>query len=361
MPTWGEILVELQTTPAVGRASPFDVVRRKYLNQLRAHTGRNVVLYATKWTQGGGDPALTSINAGDVQGFMEVMHGLNPTEGLDIVLHSPGGSAEATEAIVQYVRSKFNDVRVIVPHAAMSAATMLACAANRVVMGKHSFLGPIDPQFILQSETGVRAFAAHAIIEQFRQAQKECSIDPKLLPSWLPILRMYGPALLVQCQLATKLSKTLVSQWLAQYMFAGLADAAQRADKVADTLADHGQFMSHGRFLGRDQIKNLDIVVDELEVDQDLQEAVLSVFHAATHCLNATATVKIIENHLGKAFINADLNAGMAGLRLAPIPIAPIPTIPPGPPAPPGPGPGGPNPSPSAPGVSPPPAGPAKP
>ena len=348
MPTWGEILEELQTTQPVGRVSPFDIVRRKYLNQLRAHTGRNVVLYATKWTQGGGDPGLTSINAGDIQGFMEVMHGLNPAEGLDIILHSPGGSPEATESIVQYIRSKFNDVRVIVPHAAMSAATMLTCAANRVVMGKHSFLGPIDPQMILQTETGLRAVAAHAIIEQFKLAQQECR-DPKLLPSWLPILRMYGPALLVQCQLATKLSKSLVAQWLAQYMFAGLPDAAQRAEKTAETLANHEHHLSHGRFLGRDQVKALDIVVADLEDDQPMQDAVLSVFHAATHSLTATATVKIIENHLGKAFINADLNAAVAGLRFAPIGIRPTPTLPVPPP-----GPGQPPPGPSLPAPTPP-------
>src|SRR5262249_51347989 len=126
MPTWGEILDELKATPAgPGDVSPLDIVRRKYLKQLRDHTGRNAVLYAVNWTQGGASPALTSINPGDVQGFMEVMHGLSSNQGLDIVLHSPGGSPEATESIVKYVRSKFTDVRVIVPHAAMSAATML--------------------------------------------------------------------------------------------------------------------------------------------------------------------------------------------------------------------------------------------
>ncbi len=79
-----------------------------------------------------------------MQGFMEVIRGL-PGDGLDLVLHSPGGSAEATEGLVTYIRSKYDNVRVIVPHLAMSAATMLACSANRILMGKHSYLGPIDP------------------------------------------------------------------------------------------------------------------------------------------------------------------------------------------------------------------------
>ncbi len=100
------------------------------------------------------EPDVISINAEDMQGFMECIHGLKGEGCWILIVHSPGGSAEATEAIVNYVRSKFSNVRVFVPHAAMSAATMLACSGNSIVMGKHSFLGPIDPQFIVQSDVG---------------------------------------------------------------------------------------------------------------------------------------------------------------------------------------------------------------
>lgn len=311
MPTWGEILQELQQTPAVpGRPHPCDVVRRKYLAQLAAYTKRSVILYATKWTQGGSgaDPDVTSLSIEDVQGFMEVVRNL-PSGGLDLVLHSPGGSPEATEAIVKYLRSKFDDIRVFIPHAAMSAATMLACSANRIVMGRHSFLGPIDPQFIMQTEVGRSAIPAHAIIEQFRLAQKECR-DPALLPSWLPILRQFGPALIVQCKLAMQLSEELVSQWLEKYMFAGKPTAKASADNAAKQLADHGQFKSHGRFLARDEIRALEILVDDLESDQNLQDGVLSVYHAMTHTMLATPVVKVIENHLGKSFLKQHIPQG---------------------------------------------------
>jgi hypothetical protein len=339
MPTWGGILQELQATPATpGGPSPLDVVRRKYLKQLADHTKRNVILYASKWTQGGADPDLVSLNAEDMQGFMEVVHGLSSAAGLDLVLHSPGGSAEATEAIVKYLRSKFTDIRVVVPHAAMSAATMLACSANSVVMGKHSFLGPIDPQLITQTDGVRRAVAAHAIIEQFRLAQKECR-DPTLLPSWLPILRQYGPALIVQCQFQIDLSKKLVSEWLAKYMFAGSANANEKAADTANKLADHGEFKSHGRFLSREEVKGLNIVVSDLESDQAFQDAVLSTFHAATHTMSATPTAKIIENHLGKAFIKTQITLPTFFPQMIPQmipsgpPAAPPPVMPPpGPP-----------------------------
>jgi hypothetical protein len=305
--SWGDVLKELQQATASGQplppgVSPFDLVRRRYLTSLSEATKRNTILYATKWTQAPSDPDSVSIVPEDLQGFMEVLSDLEPDKALDLVLHSPGGSAESAESIVKYVRSHFKDVRVIVPHAAMSAATMLACAANRIVMGTHSFLGPIDPQFIMQMETGRIAVAAHAILAQFVLAKKECA-DPSLLPAWIPMLRQYGPALLVQCQLAQDLSHSLVAEWLEQYMLKDLRDAKTKAEAAATALSDHSQFKSHGRFIDRKQARDIGLIVDDLEADTAVENATLGLFHSTTHTFNATAAVKLLENHRGRAFI----------------------------------------------------------
>lgn len=336
MPTWGEILKELATLMPGGGGppqgpSPFDIVRRKYLKQLHDRTGRCVIVYATKWTQPGAPPDAVSITPEDMEGFMEVVHGL-PGDSLDLVLHSPGGSAEVAESLVIYLRSKFRDVRVIVPHAAMSAASMLACSAERIVMGKHSFLGPIDPQLAVPvgGGGGVMLVPAHAIREQFEMAKKECKADPSLLPCWLPILQQYGPALIVKCQLLHELSQSLVTEWLSKYMFQGQPDAEKRAKKIAEALAAHGTFKTHGRFLSRDYVKNLGLVVEDLEADQQLQDAVLSVFHATQHTLGATNTVKLIENHEGKAYIRQFMLALPPPFAMQ---LGPQPGPPPGPPA----------------------------
>jgi len=312
--------------------SAFDIVRRKYLTALHRQTGRNVILYASKWTQWtpGIEPEVISIVVEDIQGFMEVMHGLG-TEPLDMVIHLPGGSAEATEALVSYIRSKFDDVRIFVPHVAMSAATMLACSANRIVMGKHSFLGPIDPQFIVQGDLGRFAVAAYAIEEQFALAKQECQ-NPALLPAWLPILRQYGPALIVQCKLARGLSESLVADWLERYMLPASTTRRAIALQIAASLADHSKFKSHSRFIDRNAVKGFGLVVDDLEADQGLQDAVLSVFHATAHTFNGSPTVKIIENHLGKAFIkSAQAQVIMQRQPLGATPPGPGAT-PPGPP-----------------------------
>lgn len=306
MPSWSEILAELQQTQSQIGQPPFDVVRRKYLALLNRNTKRNVILYATSWTQPRPiDPTFTSITDEDVQGFMEVVKGLKGDK-LDLILHSPGGSGDAGAAIVSYLRSKFKDIRVIVPQAAMSAACMISCAGNTIVMGKHSSLGPIDPQMILKTQLGVRYVPAQAILDQFELAKTECQ-DPKKLGSWAPILVQYGPALLIESQNALKSSESIVSNWLEAYMFAhlGTRKAKNLAKKTAKQLANHQYFKSHSYHINREEARSFGLIIEDLEKKQKFQDLVLSVFHSTTHTFDGTPAVKIIENHKGRAFIKA--------------------------------------------------------
>jgi hypothetical protein len=198
----------------------------------------------------------------------------------------------------------------------MSAATMIACAADEIVLGKHSFLGPIDPQLILTTPLGQRMVPAENILEQFEQAKKECQ-DPLKLGAWLPMLNQYGPDLLITCNNARALSKKLVRGWLENWMFNGDRDRKTRARRIADWLSDHSYFKSHGRHIPRQELEKKKLRILPLEKDQALQDLVLSVFHATPHTFNATAAVKILENHLGKAFIK------QAQTMLVPVPGPP--------------------------------------
>ena len=303
MPIWSEILAELDAMAQPGQSIDFDGVRRKYLVALHTHSQRNVILYASDWLQAAARKDSV-INDEDLQGLMEVCSKLKG-DGLDLILHSPGGSVEAAEAIVSYLRSRFpRDIRVIVPQLAMSAATMIACAADKIVMGEHSFLGPTDPQFRLVTPTGTRYVPALAILRQFDQAQKAYR-DRAKSAVWRPMLPQYGPDLLVQCETVCRLSQELVETWLGQYMFRFYdnPEQEQHAKQIAKWLLDGGDFKSHSRHIPRAKLKAQGLLVEDLETDHEFQDLSLSVFHATTHTFANTPTAKIIENHLGQAFI----------------------------------------------------------
>jgi len=300
MPTWGQLLGEIRTQIQGGDQQAFDTIRNKYLKELSDFTGRDTIIYATRWTSGDAPPNLVSITDEDIHAFMEAVSGLK-SENLDLIIHSGGGSAEATDAIVSYLRQKFKHIRIIVPQAAMSAGTMLSCSADIIVMGKQSSIGPIDPQFILQTAVGVQAIPAHAILEQFKKAQEDCATNPKNLNSWLPMLSQYGPALLVRCQDQIDFGKELVGNWLKEYMFKG--EESGIPDKIAEYLSNHGNFKTHGKHIGIEKAKEIGLKIEQLEDNQDFQDKVLSAFHATMHAFGSTNTAKIIANQNGNCYL----------------------------------------------------------
>jgi ATP-dependent protease ClpP protease subunit len=292
MPSWHDLASELAQT-----GSAHDVVRRKYLRRLHLLTKRNVILYYSGWLQKPGMSG-TQVNDADKNGFMSVIHGLDRTKGLDLILHTPGGEVAATESLVDYLRSMFGkDIRAVVPQLAMSAGTMIACSCREILMGKHSSLGPIDPQYF--------GMPAHGVVEEFKRAFEEIKTDTAKIPVWQPIIAKYHPTLIGECEKAIKWASDVTKEWLRSGMLAGDPDVAAKADSIVKELSDHALMLSHSRHLSAEKCEAIGLKVVRLENEQKLQEAFLSVHHACVHTMSATAAIKMIENHNGVASILA--------------------------------------------------------
>lgn len=293
-----------------------DIIRRRYLKELHEYTGRDTIVYATAFTSKKLPDIpnfLISITSEDIQGFMSALHGLNG-ESLDLVLHSPGGSLEAAEQIVGYLRGKYKHIRAIVPQNAMSAATMIACACDTILMGKHSAIGPIDPQITFPTRSGHFTAPAQAILDEFERARSEIIANPAVAPLWVSKMRDYPPGLLNMCQSTIALSIEKVAEWLAKYMFAGETNADEKALAIAHWLGDANVHKTHGRPISIDKAKSKGMRVDELETDQVLQEKVMAVFHATLATLEVTQCMKFVENHNGKGwFVNVQIEKHPAG------------------------------------------------
>ena len=296
MPNWSEVLNEIRNVDAklISQSAP-DQVRRKYLKNLFEKTGRNTVAYYSCWLS---KPNIEGIhiNDEDKNGFMMAVHELDRSVGLDLILHTPGGELHATESIIHYLHQMFgDDIRVIVPQIAMSGGTLIACSSEQILMGAHSNLGPIDPQ--------LQGVPAYGVIEEFRTAAAEIKEDPSKVHVWNPILSKYHPTFLSQCQNAIEHSSEVAQSYLEKVMFKGIPDRMKIAKKIVKGLTDYSGNKSHARHIHIDECKALGLKVLELESDQELQELVLTVHHAFIHTLMNTPSVKITENHLGRALI----------------------------------------------------------
>lgn len=298
MPNWGEVLNEINThttTRANEARSAVDVIRRKYLSELRTFTGRNIIAYYSGWLQKPGVEG-SEINDDDKNGFMMAIHGLECERGLDLILHTQGGGIAATESIIDYLHRKFkNDIRVIVPQIAMSAGTMIACSGKSILMGKQSNLGPIDPQ--------LRGIPAHGVVEEFKRAHEEILKDPSKLSVWQFILQKYHPTFLSECENAISLSEEFVLENLIKVMFNNKRGARTKAKRIVEYLTAYKERKTHGRHVNLDECKDIGLRIEELESNQNLQDLVLTIHHCYMHTLANTQAFKIIENDRGAAMV----------------------------------------------------------
>ena len=123
VPNWSEILKEMEDCK---RVDALDYIRRNYLKRLSDITGRNTIAYYSAFLQKFDNNQL-SINDNDKNGFMTVIHKMDRSQGLDLILHTPGGDLAAAESIVDYLKVMFgHNVRAIIPQIAMSAGTMIS-------------------------------------------------------------------------------------------------------------------------------------------------------------------------------------------------------------------------------------------
>ena len=292
MPNWDDVLREILSAP---RKDSISAVRQKYICDLHENTGRNVIAYYSGFLQRD-EGSFLGINDDDINALMNVIHGMDRSKGLDLILHTPGGSVAATEAIVEYLWSMFDrDIRAIIPQIAMSAGTMIACSCREIIMGKQSSLGPIDPQF--------SNIPAHGVIEEFQTAIEQISLNPDSLPIWQIILGKYPPTFVGECQKAVEMANEVVTDWLTGNMFLADKDASEKAKNIVEKLTDHAKMKTHSRHISTLKCIEIGLNILKLEADQSLQEIVLTTHHAYMHTFDQTNAVKIIENHLGKTMI----------------------------------------------------------
>lgn len=93
-----------------------------------------------------GIPLSRYISIEDSEEVLRAIRLTPPDVPIDLILHTPGGLVLATEQIARALIRHKAKVTVYVPHYAMSGGTMLALAADEIVMDENAVLGPVDPQ-----------------------------------------------------------------------------------------------------------------------------------------------------------------------------------------------------------------------
>jgi len=113
-----------------------------------------------------GFPIMRYIDINDAEEVMRAVRLTDDNVPIDFIIHTPGGLVLPTDQIASALLSHPSKVTVFVPHYAMSGGTLIALAADEIVMAPNAVLGPIDPQI-----NGLPAASILSVLEQKRPAQ----------------------------------------------------------------------------------------------------------------------------------------------------------------------------------------------
>lgn len=142
------IFIILTSLQPVLKQRWLETSRRKLIAQIERKRGSRVILLAHRQETMSflGFPIMRYIDVNDSEEVIRAIHLTDPSVPIDIVLHTPGGLVLAATQIALAINRRKGKVTAIVPHYAMSGGTLIALAADEIVISDHAVLGPVDPQ-----------------------------------------------------------------------------------------------------------------------------------------------------------------------------------------------------------------------
>lgn len=263
--------------PDLFESSIFDLIDDR-ARQLEAALDSDVVFY-----HGGLFPSYFRV----FRDFIEEVKDESDEERdtISVVLRTGGGSAEVTERMVAVLRKHYQTVNFVVPDVAMSAGTIFCLSGDKIYMDYASSLGPVDPQ--VPSPDGTGDFVpAMGYLDKVAELTRK----GQLQPADVVLLKSLDLAKLALFEQARDLSIDLLKEWLVKYKFKDWshhrttnsgapvtgAEKRDRAKKIAEDLADHRKWRSHGRNLDVEKLNDLRIEIDDYSDDATLRTAIRS-------------------------------------------------------------------------------------
>ncbi len=238
---------------------------RKSINEIREIRQRPLVCYLANVVNSK-IQAPTSIDNNDDLPFSEMLSLIpNNEKSLDIILITPGGSAQQVAMFVEKLRPRFENVAFILPNIAMSAGTIFVMSGDEIIMDARAHIGPIDPQIPDKNGRYVPAQAILTLIDDIK-SRGEKLLKRGQNPPWtdLQILRQIDGKEIGNAISASDYSIELVETYLLNFKFKHWhthsssakpvtdEEKQKRAHEIAKLLCDHSTWKTHSRGINRD-------------------------------------------------------------------------------------------------------------
>lgn len=232
---------------------------------------------------------------------------------IDIYLETPGGSGEASEEIVNYLRAHFNNVSFVISGEAKSAGTILALSGDEILMTETGSLGPIDAQMRI----GRTVVSAYDYTEWVNEKRKEAEEQKRLNPFDATMIAQISPGELVGVFHSLKFAEDLVVDWLIKFKFKNWNETETRkipvtpemkrtrALEIVQELINHAKWRSHGRSIKINDLEEIKLKITKIDDDIELKDIVYRIQTVCKLLFTTSSTYKIFATHEEKIFKQA--------------------------------------------------------
>ena len=272
-------------------------------------TGRYLFLYCGAISKN--VPAVT-LNMDDYYIIYDMLNKAS-AEKLDFYIETPGGSAEAAEEIVRFLRSKFKEVSFIISGEAKSAGTIMSLSGDEIKMTKSGSLGPIDAQMMI----GRSFMSAYDYMEWINEKREEAIKNKRLNPFDATMIAQISPGELNGVNNALNFAKDLVKAWLTDYKFKNwnitetkkktVTEVRKRktAEEIVNQLVNHTKWRSHGRSIKIEDLEKLGLKITRIDDDAILSDIVYRIQAVVKLIFSSSTAYKYYSTEEGKIVSSA--------------------------------------------------------
>lgn len=221
------------------------------------------------------------IDRNDIIGFSEMLHNITENSPIDLLLNTCGGDVDACEKLVRLVLSRVGnqEFRVIVPDLAKSAGTLMALAANKIIMSDTSELGMIDPQFLMKDARGnefmYSVMSYLAAFDEHAAALRRNPTDP------VTLLMMDG----FDAKTVRKFQR--IRDRVRIFAEDMLKRHGAPASSISGDLLDSATWKTHGQPIGHADAKQKKLPIEYIPPSDERWERYWSLYCLQRHCLES--------------------------------------------------------------------------
>jgi hypothetical protein len=267
--------------------------RVRIYEKVERHRGKPLILYVTSIRQGASGQIAQDV-------ITELSYQLQSlprdTKDLDFLIVSNGGDGTVAWRIVSLIRERVKKFSILVPHAAFSAATLIALGADEIVMHPNGNLGPTDPQ-ITNVKKGIQ-FSTEDLQAFLRFAREHVGLTEQgsLRDAFLKFSEEVGFVGIGAAARGTQLSMSIGEKMLLMHM--AEADGKQSARAISESL--NTKYFHHGYPLSRREAKEIGLPV--AAIDDTLDNLMWSIWR------DIEAELRLREAFVPLELLKADSN-----------------------------------------------------